>query len=302
MRRYGRICRVADCAYLDNLLERHFVAETDAQFAHAMIDEFFSIFQLNKGVGRDVADRYKVVLHDLMVARMPSGPSKSCHSAKNSYTAAMITLEVQERGKGAADDVRRRGFVPAVVYGRKDSSTPIAIDARQFERVWKEAGHTSVVQLTGVGAQKETLIKDVQLHPVSGRLVHADFYALEKGKKIKISVPLEFIGEAPAEKAGHIIVKALHEVEIDVAPAELPHTLPVDLAKLENVGDHILAADIKLPGSATLVSQGEDIVASVTAFVEEKEQTPAASVPAGTDGATAAAAKAEGADAPAEQK
>ncbi len=202
----------------------------------------------------------------------------------------MLTLEVQERGLGASADVRRRGFVPAVVYGHKEPSASISVDERQLERVWKEAGRTSVVKLHGSGEDKETLIKEVQIHPVSGRFIHADFYALEKGKKIQISVPLSFVGEAPAEKAGFIIVKALHSVEIEVTPADLPHALDVDLTKLESVGDHILASDIKLPGSATLKISGEEIVASVTAAVEEKEPVPVAevAVPAATETAVPA--------------
>ena len=156
----------------------------------------------------------------------------------------MITLEVQERGKREADDVRQGDFVPAVLYGRTEAATSLSIDERKLEKVWKEAGHTSVVVLEGAGEKKETLIKEVQVHPVTGRLVHADFYALEKGKKVKISVPLSFVGEAPAEKAGHIVVKALHQIEIEVAPQDLPHSLPVDISKLANVGDHILASHI----------------------------------------------------------
>jgi len=205
----------------------------------------------------------------------------------------MITLEVQERGKREADDVRQGDFVPAVLYGRTEAATSLSIDERKLEKVWKEAGHTSVVVLEGAGEKKETLIKEVQIHPVTGRLVHADFYALEKGKKVKISVPLSFVGEAPAEKAGHIVVKALHQIEIEVAPQDLPHSLPVDISKLANVGDHILASHIQLPASATLITHGDETIVSVRAFVEEKEAAP--SVP--TAAAETATAAAEGAEA-----
>ena len=201
----------------------------------------------------------------------------------------MITLEVQERGGDAADVVRGRGLVPAILYGRKEEATPLAIDARGLERVWKEAGQSSVVTLRGVGEQKETLIKEIQVHPVSGKLVHADFYALEKGKKVKINVPLSFVGEAPAEKAGHIVVKALHQIEIEAAPQDLPHTLPVDISKLTEVGDHILASDIPLPPSASLITHGDDTIVSVRAFVEEKEQEPTAPTPGAAEGTTPAA-------------
>jgi large subunit ribosomal protein L25 len=98
---------------------------------------------------------------------------------------------------------------------------------------------------------------------------------LEKGKKIKINVPLEFVGVAPAEKLGHIIVKALHEIEIEVAPAELPHNLPVDLALLQGVGDHITAGQIQLPPSAVLITDADEIISSVTEFREEKLEAPA---------------------------
>jgi large subunit ribosomal protein L25 len=183
----------------------------------------------------------------------------------------MLALEVTARNDTeSADALRARGVTPAVLYGPKESPMPIAIDARRLETVWRDAGETTIVTLKGAGHDMDTLIHDVQLHPVTSQILHADFYVLEKGKKITINVPLEFVGEAPAEKLGHILVKALHEIEIEVAPAELPHNLDVDLATLKEVGDHITASQIKLPPSAALITGADEIVASVTAFQEEK--------------------------------
>lgn len=182
----------------------------------------------------------------------------------------MLTLEVKPRTeREAPDTLRKRGVVPAVFYGPKEKSTRIAVNARKLEHVWKEAGETTIVTLRGVGEDKDTLIHDVQVHPVTGRLLHMDFYVLEKGKKVKLRVPLQFIGTAPAEKAGHIIVKTLHEVEIEVAPQELPHSLPVDISKLENVGDHVVTKQISLPPSASLVGSPDEIVVSIKEFKEE---------------------------------
>ena len=189
----------------------------------------------------------------------------------------MLGLEVQLRdAKDSADMLRKQGAVPAVFYGPKEESTPIAINALKLEHVWKEAGETAIVTLKGVGEDKDTLIHDTQFHPVTGKLLHVDFYVLEKGKKVKIKVPLRFEGQAPAEKAGHIVVKALHEVEIEVAPQELPHSLSIDLSKLGTVGDHITVREIELPPSASLITHGDEIVASVKEFKEEPvEVTPA---------------------------
>ncbi len=148
----------------------------------------------------------------------------------------MLALEVTARDpKESPETLRSRGVVPAVYYGPKEASTSVVINARKLENIWKAAGETTIITLTGVGDDKDTLIHDAQFHPVTGALLHADFLVLEKGKKIRLSIPLEFEGHAPAEKAGHIIVKALHEIEIEVAPAELPHNLPVDLSVLEKL-------------------------------------------------------------------
>ncbi len=186
----------------------------------------------------------------------------------------IMTLNVEKRDSNeSAADIRSRGFAPAVFYGPKEEATSVVINARKLASVWKEAGETTIIKLEGAGEGIDTLIKDVQIHPVTGEILHADFYALEKGKKIEISVPLHFIGEAPAEKLGHVISKALHEVEIEVSAAELPHALDVDLSVLADIGAHITAGDIKLPPSASLKTPADEIVASVTSHTDEPEPT-----------------------------
>ncbi len=201
----------------------------------------------------------------------------------------MLSLAVTARDSNESlEALRAKGAVPAVLYGPKEGSMPISFDARTFQKVWREAGETTIVKLTGVGEDKDTLIHDVQFHPVTDAAIHADFLVLEKGKKLTLNIPLEFVGTSPAEKAGHILVKALHEVEIEVAPAELPKHLEVDVTTLVNVGDHIVASQIKLPASGVLKTNADEIVASVTAFVEEKVEAPAPAV----EGAAPAAAPA----------
>ena len=198
----------------------------------------------------------------------------------------MLELAIQARdAKASPEDMRASGVMPAVMYGPKEAPTPIAINAREFERTFREAGETTLVKLKGLGEDKDTLIHDVQIHPVTDAPLHADFYVIEKGKKVTLNIPLEFVGTAPAEKLGHIVVKALHEIEIEVAATEIPQHLEVDLSKLENVGDHIVVSDIKLPASAELQTEAGEIVASVTAFVEEKEAAPA---PVAAEGAAPA--------------
>lgn len=185
----------------------------------------------------------------------------------------MLALSISQRGqKETPEKLRARGLVPAVFYGPKEPSTAISIDTRDLERAFKTAGETTIITLKGVGEDKDTLIRDAQFHPVTGTLLHVDFYVLEKGKKIELDIPLEFSGVAPAEKAGHIVVKSLHEVKIEVEPQEIPQHLTIDLSKLVNVGDRILAGDIALPPSATLITDADEIAASVTEFKEESAE------------------------------
>jgi large subunit ribosomal protein L25 len=204
----------------------------------------------------------------------------------------MLELEIKPRdSKESAETLRAQGVLPAVIYGPKEEATAITINQKEFERLFKKAGETTIIKLKGLGEEKDSLVHDIQRHPVNDTVLHADFYVLEKGKKVTLNIPLEFVGEAPAEKQGHILTKVLHEVEIEVAPADLPQHLEVDISKLENVGDHVLASDIKLPKSAELKISPDEILVSVTAFVEEKAEAPA---PAESAPAEGAAAPAEG--------
>ena len=208
----------------------------------------------------------------------------------------MLELAVTARDiKESPAAIRAKGLIPAVFYGPKEESTPIAVDAVVFDKLWHSAGESTIVTLTGVKGKKETLIHAVDVHPVNGSIQHADFYVIEAGKQIEVSIPIEFVGVSPAEKVGGVVVKVLHEIPIKVAPSELPQHFTVDISTLENIGDHISVADIKLPASATLEIDAHETVVSIT---EAKEEEPEPVV--ATEGAEgeAAAAPAAGEAAP----
>jgi len=207
----------------------------------------------------------------------------------------MISLEVTKRDMSkSAVALRKSGVLPAVFYGPKEQATPIAIPYPIFERVWNEAGETTILSLTGIGEPKEVLIQDVAVDPVTGHAQHVDFYVFEKGKKIEIAVPIEFVGVSPAEKEGiGVVVKVLHEIEISVTPAELPQHLNVDISNLKTIGDEITVAQVKLPPSAELKTDPKEIVVLIN---EQKIVEEIATKPP-TDEELAAQAAAEGAPA-----
>lgn len=192
-------------------------------------------------------------------------------------------LAIQERDTAIkAEALRASGMVPGVVYGAKHAAQSISVDTRVFAKLWKEAGETTVLTLEGAGSPIDVLIREVVVDPISGVPIHIDFYALEKGKKVTVSVPITFVGEAPAEKAGGVVHKVGHDIEIEVAPADLPQHLDVDISSLLNIGDHITAKDVVLPTSATLISDEDEVLVSITEPHEEKEEEVSATEGEGT--------------------
>jgi large subunit ribosomal protein L25 len=189
----------------------------------------------------------------------------------------MLTLKADIRDtKVDPSAIRAHGQIPAVFYGKKEASTPISIRKIDFLKVWKEAGESTVVTLDTKDGSKESLIHDVDLDPVSGTPRHADFYVFEKGHKVEVALPVEFTGVSPAVKdLGGTLVKVVHELKVEAMPKDLPHNIEVDISPLANFGDQILAKDISLPSGVELKIALEDVIATVSAPREEKEEETA---------------------------
>lgn len=185
-----------------------------------------------------------------------------------------IILNAQKRTKiGKLESLRKEGFIPAVYYGKKEKSTPIQLKKTDFIKVWKQAGESTVVIINTGDSKIDTLIREVDFDPVKCEPRHVDFYVFEKGHKTEVSIPLEFVGTSKAVKdLGGILVKTLHEIKIKADPSNMPHQIDVDISTIEEIGDQILAKDIKLPSGIELVESQYEIVATVSAPKEEKEE------------------------------
>ena len=171
--------------------------------------------------------------------------------------------------------LREEGVLPAVIYGRSEESTPIAVNRKAFEKVYKAAGESSVGTLTGLDGNKSALIQQVDVHPVSGVPLHTDFYAIAKGQKVTVSVPLEFDGVAPAVKdLGGILTKVMHEIEIECEPADLPHAIHVDVSVLATLEDQVKVKDLKFPPSAKVSIDMDEVVAMISVAKEEPVEVP----------------------------
>jgi large subunit ribosomal protein L25 len=119
------------------------------------------------------------------------------------------------------------------------------------------------------------MIQDVQLDPVKNTPVHVDFYVIEKGQKVHVKTPIEFVGESAAVKAGGVLVKVMHELSIEGEPSKLPHEFTVDIAALVANDSVIKVGDIKLPAGVELYHvTADDIIASIAVAQEESDEAP----------------------------
>lgn len=189
----------------------------------------------------------------------------------------MLTLKTEIRSKtDKLDSIRKAGKIPAVFYGKKEASTPISIPKIDFLKIWKEAGESSVIILETPKGNKESLIHDINLDPVTGIPKHADFYVFEKGQKVEVELPIEFVGVSPAVRdLGGVLVKVLHKLKVEAIPKDLPYDIKIDVSLLTNFDNQVIAKDIKLPDGVELKEQPEEVVILVSAPQEEKEEEPA---------------------------
>jgi large subunit ribosomal protein L25 len=166
---------------------------------------------------------------------------------------------------------RKEGKLPAVLYGRKKETTPLFVDLKEFKKVWKEAGESSIIKLQ----DENVIIQDVSVDPVKNEPLHVDFYAVEMDKPIEATIPLIFEGTAAAEKElGGILVKVMYEVEVEALPRNLPHELKVDISKLKVLDDQITVKDIELPAGVKILTKEDEVVALIEEPKEEFAEKP----------------------------
>ncbi len=171
-----------------------------------------------------------------------------------------------------AKSKKMEGFIPAVYYGAHAKSTPIFINAIDFQKVWKSAGESSSLVLKTEHGNENVMIQDVQFDPVKSFPRHVDFYVVEKGQKVHVKTPIVFIGEAPAVKTGGVLVKVMHELPLEGEPTNIPHEITIDVSSLVANDSVITVADVKLPAGVELYhTEITEVIASISVQKEEVE-------------------------------
>jgi len=190
----------------------------------------------------------------------------------------MLTLPVKVRKddeKPAA--LRKKGELLGVLYGPKIKNKSLKLDYKTFEKIYSEAGLSSLIFLDVEGEKSPVLIHDVQKDSLTSKFLHVDFYQPRLEEKIEAKIPLIFEGELRAVKdLGGTLIKNIQELEVKALPQNLPKEIIINVEDLKALGDNILIKDLKLPKEVEILREPDEIVAFISApeKVEEELKKP----------------------------
>ena len=179
--------------------------------------------------------------------------------------------ERSERGKNAARRLRASGMVPAVLYGGDGDATALAVPDKIVDYTLQHMGDNALYDIDlGAGGSTARIV-DVQRDPVSGRLMHVDFAPVNMRERIEVTVPLHVVGEAPGTEEGGVLQQVAYEVHVESLPGDIPQELTIDVSSL-GMGENLILADVALPEGVTLISDPEEVAATVTVPTEITEE------------------------------
>lgn len=194
----------------------------------------------------------------------------------------------QSKGSAAVGRLRKQGMVPAVVYGSGNEAHMIELNGHDFEQALR--GHRSEhmlmdLEVEGEKGARKVLLKEVQHHPVTGRIIHADFNEVSMTRKLHVEIPIRLVGEpSGVSQQGGVLEHILRSVEVECLPTDIMEDVALDVSAL-NIGDSLLVSNIQLdPAKFTILTAKELAVAAVAAPRKEEELVPEA---AAVEGAAA---------------
>jgi large subunit ribosomal protein L25 len=191
----------------------------------------------------------------------------------------------EERGKGPARRTRATGMVPAILYGGKKDAVSLSVNAKQVAKILRsETGHNTIFSVHVAGGNEEkAMVKDWQVDPVSGSLLHVDLLRVAMDVRMRVKVPVHTFGEPQGVKLqGGIFEMVTREVEVECLPGDIPEEFKMDVSELL-IGKQLRAADLPLdPKKVKLLTDPQRVLAHVVTLKKEEEPAPEAAVAAET--------------------
>jgi large subunit ribosomal protein L25 len=166
--------------------------------------------------------------------------------------------------------LRRQGLLPGVIYGHRLTPITVSLNAHEASMVLPRVSSSQLIDVVVDGVNHTVLVRERQRHPITSVMLHIDFQAVSMTEKLRITVSLNFKGEAPAAKTYNgIVMTSREQLEVECLPGDLPDHLDVDLTVLTEIGDTLHVRDIALPAGVIVLDDPDDVVVVVSAPVSE---------------------------------
>ena len=183
-----------------------------------------------------------------------------------------------ESGKNVNRRLRTKGLIPGVLYGKAKKPVPVAVSPKEIGSILRsKTGENTLFDLDLDGSRRKVILKDFQVEPLKGHLLHADFYEVALDKPIEVDVHVELTGTPVGVKVqGGIVDWVTRELQVECLPADIPEKIVADISALE-IGKHLRVGELKAPDKVTILTDADVVIAHVVApRAEEEVAAPAA--------------------------
>jgi large subunit ribosomal protein L25 len=196
-----------------------------------------------------------------------------------------IVVEAQRRtpaGKNANRRLRVSGQIPAVVYGAKREPLALMVDPHLISDILhSHSGHNTIFSVSVDGALSNVMVKDYQLDPVRGRIIHADLYEIAMDQLLKLTVDVEMVGESVGVKVdGGIMDVVTRSLEVECLPTDIPQSIKVDVSQLK-INDYIRVKNLPIDPKVRILNEGEIVIVTIVPPVKEEVVAPVEAAAAG---------------------
>lgn len=183
-------------------------------------------------------------------------------------------LEAQFRngtGKGAARTLRRDGKIPAIVYGHKQEPITIQLSERTLTHFLHDSGENVIINMDlGKDEPETVMLKELQIDPVSRRIVHVDFVRVSLQERVTTNIPINLVGNAPGAEEGGILEFPIRELQVECTVIDLPEHVSIDISQM-NIGDQIRVENVELEGDMVIHDDPSTVIVLITAPTMAKE-------------------------------
>ena len=200
---------------------------------------------------------------------------------------ADLVLNANKReatGKNKVNKIRQEELIPGVIYAKGEDNLNVQFTTREFDKILRQAGTSTIITLDIDGDKKDVLIKDYQTHPYKDQYLHVDFQAINQNETIRVNVPVILLGRDDLDIADSVLVQNMDNIDVECLPKYIPQTAEVDITDFQ-IGDNRIVADLDISKNENIIvlAEEDEVVCSLQEVTEEvipeDEEADAADVP-----------------------